>query len=368
MNQPNYTVEDLICDVSFQHYCLGDDPQAVQTWTAWINNNPDMAPLAEEAKHIISILNANQGNLQEQVDQLKDGINRFDLLKQALQQEPAVQPVPTAQSALVRFKRVGVAAAVLVLVLAGYFLFRPTTSHPPKEQVASVPQPPTILSSGSEPRKTVVLPDGSVVTLRSKSSITLAQNFNTAHRELSLSGEAFFDVTHQQGHPFIVHTNEVNIEVLGTAFNVSARSNAHTETALFRGKVAVSVKGHPEQKVILTPNMKLIYMSEVQAKASTSKEDPFRIVPMTVDPSNHKAKEIAWIRNRLKIEDEPLSAIAAKLQQWYGIEITFADETVKTYRYSGTFESETVVKAFEALQLSYPFNFQVEKEKIIISK
>jgi transmembrane sensor len=97
-------------------------------------------------------------------------------------------------------------------------------------------------------------------------------------------------------------------------------------------------------------------------------ENPFRIVPMSVDPVNHKAQEIAWIRNRLKIEDEPLEAIASKLQQWYGIEISFADSTVKTYRYSGTFESETVVKALEALQLSYPFNFQVDKEKIIISK
>ncbi|WP_315814782.1 DUF4974 domain-containing protein [Paraflavitalea speifideaquila] len=114
--------------------------------------------------------------------------------------------------------------------------------------------------------------------------------------------------------------------------------------------------------------MKLVYNNEVAAKAPAPDKDPFRIVPMTVDPSNHKAKEIAWIRNRLKIEDEPLVAIAAKLQQWYGIGIAFADDTVKTYRYSGTFESETVVKALEALQLSYPFNFQVEKEKIIISK
>jgi len=56
------------------------------------------------------------------------------------------------------------------------------------------------------------------------------------------------------------------------------------------------------------------------------------------------------------------------LQSWYGIPIVFTDSTVKGYRYSGTFESETVVKALEALQLSYPFNFRIEKDTIIIGK
>ncbi|AXY72854.1 DUF4974 domain-containing protein [Paraflavitalea soli] len=367
MNLQNYSVEDFICDESFQHYCLGDDPEAVQSWTTWISNNPHKQPEVEEAKRMISILNANQGHLPAQLDQLKDGINRFDLLKQALQQEPPPAP---PKPVVTRFKyAMGVAASLLLLAVAGYFLFRPSTTAIPANPEAIASHQPTVLSSGKEPRKTVVLPDGSVVTLRSNSSITLAHNFEQGNRELSLSGEAFFDVTHRENHPFIVHTNEVNIEVLGTAFNVSAYpSNPHTETSLFRGRVAVSVKDHPDQKVILTPSMKLIYMSAVAAKTPAATENPFRIVPMSVDPVNHKAQEIAWIRNRLKIEDEPLSAIATKLQQWYGIEISFADSTVKTFRYSGTFESETVVKALEALQLSYPFNFQVDKEKIIISK
>ncbi|WP_315814783.1 FecR family protein [Paraflavitalea speifideaquila] len=249
MHKPNYTVEDLICDVSFQHYCLGYDPQAIQTWTTWINNNPELAPLADEAKQVIFILNANQGHLPTQLHQLKDGINRFDLLKQALQQEPIAQPAPPTRSISVRFKYIAAAAAVFVLVLAGHFLFRPAATLPPQEQVATITQQPTVLSSGSEPRKTVVLPDGSVVTLRSNSSITLTHHFNTANRELTLSGEAFFDVTHQQNRPFIVHAKELKIEVLGTAFNVSAYpANAHTETALFRGKVVVTINDHPGQK------------------------------------------------------------------------------------------------------------------------
>lgn len=364
MDIQDYTVEDLICDESFQHYCLGDDPAAVEAWINWTRNNPHKQDLVEEARRIISILNANQGNLREQVGQLKDGIDRFELLKQALQQDTPPRPVRS------RFKYVAaIAASLLLVAMAGYFLFRPRKIVlPPEQPVAIAPARP-VFSSGNEPRKTVVLPDGTVVTLRSNSSITLAGHFNVSNRELSLSGEAFFDVTHNAQRPFIVHTSDINIEVLGTVFNVSAYpSNPHTETALFRGKVAVTLKDKPGQPVILTPNRKLVFMRTATANAQPATASPFRVEPMTIDPADHKAKEIAWIRNRLKIEDEPLSVIVARLQQWYGIEISFADKAVMTYRYSGTFESETVIKALEALQLSYPFNFQVEKEKIIISQ
>ena len=368
MDIQNYTVEDFVCDESFQRYCLGSDPEAIRFWETWTRNNPRQSGDMEEAARIITLLNAKQGNLQVQMAHLKDSIQRFDQLKEALQHNvSATQELPPVRS-ISRLKYISaIAASLLVLVLAGYFLFKPgnvVPAIPEKKAIASVPQ----ISSGNEPRKTVVLPDGSVVTLRSNSQITLAGDFNGATRELLLSGEAFFDVTHQEQRPFIVHTAEVDIEVLGTVFNISAYpGNAHTETSLFRGKVAVSLKDDPGQKVILSPSQKLVFTNGVISRTSNG-ANPFKVESMLPDPVSHKTKEIAWVRNRLTIVDESLETIAAKLQQWYGINISFADEEVKTYRYSGTFESETVVKALEALQLSYPFNFQVEKEKIVISK
>jgi transmembrane sensor len=368
MDFQNYTVEDFICDESFQRYCLGTDQEAIEFWESWASKNPHRSDEIREAERIIGILNAKQGNLQVQLVQLKDSIWRFDQLKEALRQnEPAIQE----NSPVRYFSRVktisAIAASLLLLVVAGYFLFKPNPQKQATPERKALAEQPRI-QSGNEPRKTIVLPDGSVVTLRSNSHITLASDFNGASRELALSGEAFFDVAHNEQRPFIVHTAEVNIEVLGTVFNVSAYpGNAQTETSLFRGKVAVSRKDNPAEKVILSPSQKLIYTNGGVAGA-TAGANPFKVVSMLADPVTHKAKEIAWVRNRLKIEDEPLETIAARLQEWYGINIRFADDEVKAYRYSGTFESESVVKALEALQLSYPFNFRVEKEQIVISK
>ncbi len=369
MDINQYSVEDFICDESFQQYCLGTDPAAIAFWENWTSNNPHRSGTVQEAARIISVLNANQGNLQVQINHLKDSIDRFDLLKKALQHEgpkTVRERAPVVRSRLRYIS--GIAASLLLLALAGYFLFRPSGKKPAQTGKPVVVNT-TPIRSGNEPRKTVVLPDGSVVTLRSNSTITLANDFNGATRELTLSGEAFFDVTHRETQPFIVHTDRLNIEVLGTIFNVSAYpGDAHTETSLFRGKVAVSVKDHPEQKVILTPNRKLIIANTMPGVKPANPGNNLQVVSMLPDPVNHKAKEIAWVRNRLKIEDESLGTIAGKLQQWYGIKLEFADEEVKTYRYSGTFESESVIKALEALQLSYPFNFHVEKEKIVIGK
>jgi len=384
MDIQNYTVEDFICNESFQRYCLGSNKEDIQFWENWIKDNPLQSAGISEAMHIVSLLNANQGNLQVQLNQLKDGIIRFEMLKEALEHtadEQNQQSVHTQQPThiqqaepynqqpatrkILRYA-VTIAASLLLVMAAGYYFLRPSQTI--DKAKTKIDLTGTVIRSGNEPRKTVVLPDGSIVTLRSNTTITLASDFNLANRELVLSGEAFFDVTHHENHPFTVHAGKLNIEVLGTAFNVNAYpTNANTETSLFRGRVAVSKNDHPDQKVILTPNMKLILANETPVSKPV-KQNPFRIESVAVDSVNHKPREIAWVRNRLKIEDESLVTIAGKLQKWYGIEISFADEQVKTYRYSGTFESETVVKALEALRLSYPFNFQIRKDTIVISK
>ncbi|HTE25456.1 FecR family protein [Flavitalea sp.] len=391
MDIQNYKVEDIICNESFQRYCLGSNKEDIQFWENWIKDNPLQFAVISEAKHIFSVLNANQGNLPVQLNQLKDGIIRFEMLKEALGHttyQHSEQPAQTRQTTHTQDPETGtryiatgnhqpptrrilkyavsMAASLLLVLSAVYYYTRPSQTIDKAKTKATLAG--TVIRSGNEPRKTVVLPDGSIVILRSNTTITLASDFNLVNRELVLSGEAFFDVTHHKDHPFTVHAGKINIEVLGTVFNVNAYpANANTETSLFRGKVAVSKNDHPDQKVILTPNMKLILANETTVSEPV-KHNPFRIESMAVDSVSHKAREIAWVRNRLKIEDESLLTIADKLQKWYGIEISFADEQVKTYRYSGTFESETVVKALEALQLSYPFNFQIRKDTIVISK
>ncbi|MGO4288752.1 FecR family protein [Chitinophaga sp. RAB17] len=346
MNFQEYEVIDFACDESFQRYCLEEHDKDVLFWKDWLRQHPEKQEAVAEARSIVALLSARQGNRLEQLKHLEDGIARYDLLQQALGEESG------QDTAHRRFPQVLKYAAVIggVLLLAGGMaLFYQHKVHP-EEAV--------VINAGKEPRKTVVLSDGSSIVLRENSTVQLSPGFNREDRQLTLTGEAFFDVTQNARHPFIVHTAAVDIKVLGTVFNVSAYHYRQTETALFKGKVEVTLVNHPEQKIVLQPNQKL----------TTDITKPFAIAPLDADPVDHKAKEIAWVRNRLEIENEPLEVIAAKLEKWYGIPVVFADEEVKEYRYSGTFESETILKALDALQLSYPFSFKMQNGKIIISK
>ncbi|WP_343305981.1 FecR domain-containing protein [Chitinophaga niabensis] len=346
MDQNYRNAEDFLCDESFQRYCLGTDPSATAQWEEWMEAHPEAAADIAEAKKIFAILNANQGNLQEQAAQLQDGMDRSILLKEALEETPRR-----------KFRYISIAAAFVVL-LSLPLIWKYTTDKDKMPALAAT------IQSGTEPRKTLVLSDGSVLTMRNNSTVSLSEGFGKSNRILTLSGEAFFDVKPDPAHPFIVHTKDVSIEVLGTVFNVSAYpENVYTETALFRGKVSVTSKTNPEHKTILTPNQKLVvYAGKAKDTAA------LKVRSLAVDPQDHKAKEIAWVRSRLKIQDESLEQIAIRLQKWYGIQIVITDEAVKQYSYSGTFESETVIKALEALQLSYPFSFQMEQSRIVISK
>lgn len=346
MNFQEYEVIDFACDESFQRYCREEHDKDVLFWKDWQRQHPEKQAMIAEARSIVALLSARQGNRREQLKHLEDGIARYDQLQQALGEESGQD---TAAPRIPRLFKYAAAIGGIALLAGGMALFYRHRSTAENE---------VVINAGKEPRKTVVLPDGSSIVLRENSTVQLSPGFNHENRRLTLTGEAFFDVTQNAQHPFIVHTAAVDIKVLGTVFNVSAYRNRQTETALFKGKVEVTLANHPGQKIVLQPNQKL----------TTDVTKPFAVAPLDADPVDHKAKEIAWVRNRLEIENEPLEMIAAKLEKWYGIPVKFADEEVKEYRYSGTFESETILKALDALQLSYPFNYKMLNGEIIISK
>ncbi|CAL1520146.1 FecR domain-containing protein [Chitinophaga sp. MM2321] len=361
MNFQDYTAADFACDESFQRYCLEGNDTDKLFWESWISQHPEKKAAVQEAVQLIAMLSARQGNRLEQLEHLRDGIQQYDMLQHALADEPEEEVMPAPVRSTRRIMWYAAAfVAILITVAAVYRFNQQTSGLPGAENI--------LISAGNDPRKTLVLPDGSSIILRKNSTVELAAGFNRLNRELTLTGEAFFDVVHDAQRPFTVHTAVADIRVLGTVFNVSVYAGQQQmETALFKGSVEVAWKGKPDQKIILTPNQKLV-INQLTAGQTAAGTQPIRVMPLDADPVNHKAKEIAWVRNRLEIENEPLVVIAAKLEKWYGIPVTFADDEVKNYRYSGTFESETVVKALDALQLSYPFNFKMVDGGIIISK
>ncbi|MBL7700172.1 MAG: FecR domain-containing protein [Chitinophagaceae bacterium] len=162
----------------------------------------------------------------------------------------------------------------------------------------------------------VQLPDSSKVWLNASTTLRYNKSF-TKHRELQLDGEAFFEVTKDPEHEFVIKTGEVTTTVVGTSFNVTAYKDDEWKTvAVVTGKVKVE-DGY-KQLALLTPARKLRY------DGRTKKSEV-----LDADTSN----VLSWTRGKLRFDGEPLSGITRLLSRWYGYSFTFTNTELKNCRY-----------------------------------
>lgn len=184
----------------------------------------------------------------------------------------------------------------------------------------------------------VLLADGSTVQLNAGSRLVYPENFTGDKREVFLSGEAFFEIQKDSNHPFIVVTTDINIEVKGTKFNLSAyASDACYETVLTEGKVRIRQNrcGVLDGATDLEPNQ--IASFDRANKVTEVKK---------VDIENY----ILWKDGMLKFESNDFSQVARKLERFYNVQFNFADPSLRTLQISGKLDlNETEESVIEIL-------------------
>ena len=207
-------------------------------------------------------------------------------------------------------------------------------------------------------RATVILPDGSKITLNSNSYLRYPDNFSNNSRTVYFEGEALFEVDRDKKKPFIVKTNDLAIEVLGTVFNVSAYPDDETiETTLISGKVSVIPKvlvSSEETAVELNPNQQLVY-EKLSQKVNTE------LVNTDLYTS--------WIHGEYIFHNEKLEVIMKKIERWYDMEVIINDPGIADQRLSGRFrDEEPLDQVLEVLKLTTPIQYIVKEKVVIIEK
>ena len=184
----------------------------------------------------------------------------------------------------------------------------------------SVKQPEVAISYKAPGKKPVEsrylkLPDSSIVILHAGSSLKMYDSsFSGKTREVALNGTAYFDVHHMSGKPFIIHIGKLKVTVLGTAFNIRQDKDSVAVTVT-RGKV--KVENEHKLIAILTPNQQVVYhIEKQQAQAQTVSAQT----------------NIQWIKTGLDFNDESLAAVAKKLEERYGVHISFTNNEVANCR------------------------------------
>lgn len=241
------------------------------------------------------------------------------------------------------------------------------------------------LEKNTRPRlkSIITLADGTVVTLNSATTLKYPEHFGDSVREVYLNGEAYFNVAKDPAHPFVIHANKMNVRVLGTAFNVkSYQSEPLSEATLINGSIEVTLNDRPSDRIILKPKEKLVIQSDslsnaniISAPASVDsslrehrgKGPRYALTNLTYFPNNAKTVvETSWVENKLVFSDQDFGQISGQLERWYGVHITFRNEKVKEYRFTGLFEKESLPEALNALGMIEHFHYKINGSDVYI--
>ena len=224
-------------------------------------------------------------------------------------------------------------AAVFLAAVSLAFLFKKTTQTsqaPGQEQV--------LVQYGKQ--NNVVLPDGSKVVLDAGSKLSFPKGFAGDSREVYLSGEAYFEVTHNPKKPFIIYANKGIITVLGTKFNVRAWKFDDNEVQVAVAEGKVSLRGNSSEK----GNAAIINKGNMSYLTSTHLNP---VVPKKVNVENH----LAWMQRNLILENTPLNEVLDRLSRWYNLKFELPSPVYDSVRITGTFQKKSVAHILEAIGL-----------------
>lgn len=203
-------------------------------------------------------------------------------------------------------------------------------------------------------RANVILPDGTDVWLNAGTTMRYPISFMKSKREITLDGEAYFEVAHNEKCPFVVHTYAMDVEVLGTKFNVEAYSKKNFfEASLMQGKVKVTSPSNETQSVILSPNQK------------TTLEHGRLVVSEIDDYGIYRWKEGLYC-----FRDKPLGDIMKDLEKYYDLNISIHNQEIAGVVLTGKFRiSEGLDYILRVLQTDVDFTYRrdVEQNRIYIN-
>ncbi len=331
MPHQDYRLEDFIGDETFRHWVDRTDALHAASWDDWLREHPEQVALARQAADIIRGLHFDK----PPPDRAKTEED-WERLRAALQTQAA--PVRPLYARLYR-----VAAAVVLLLTAlgatWYLAFRPVT-----------------YATAYGQKQTVTLPDGSRVTLNAHSRLEASRRWaGDQTREVWLEGEAFFAVTEKAAPDgpvkFVVHTRDLDVEVLGTAFNVKQRSQRTTVT-LESGSIQLRPRDTRLGGLRMRPGEQVDFGGG-------------RLVPHRVpDP----ARFSTWKQGQLVLDGKTLADVAKVIEETYGRKVVFREAGLAQLKLSGTYPLNDMDMLLRALALAAQLNVTYNDKQVIFER
>jgi len=343
MKYADYSLSDLLTDEDFQQWIKNPNAASDAFWKDWLARYPEKEAYVQQARTLLRAIDFAKTPPAE-IDQAGMLKNVFARIKE---EEGRSLPLHSGNRSWWR-RWMRVAAVLVGLLTTGvvyYVAFRPGRMI-------------TYTTDYGE-SQTITLSDGSLVTLNAHSTLRSASQWMPNQpREVWLVGEAFFDVRKKAGisgarvlpsHRFVVHTNDLRIEVLGTKFNVNNR-RATTRVVLNSGKISLHRSAASASPDLMMEPAELVEYLPANGQ----------LVKRKVNPAVYSS----WVDKKLVFYETPLGEIAQLLEDNYGLKLEFGNEQLARRKFTGSVSTDDPELLLTAIATS--FQLEVNRRDDII--
>ncbi|HEX5654938.1 MAG TPA: FecR domain-containing protein [Chitinophagaceae bacterium] len=322
------TVEDVLTDESFLAWFYGEDESHIKEWEEWLSLHPEQKSLIEEATAFMKSTVLSERKVEgSRVEE------KLEILHSRMYQAATANPVVAMNS---RKRWLWTAAAAILLIVAGYSFW-------------NMGQPAPVLDTAYGQISDNQLPDGSTMILNANSTAELSKGWDEGKdREVWLKGEAFFKVTRTpQKSRFIVHTDNLDVIVTGTQFNVSHRDN---KTAVLLTEGSVTIRTHDGKELAMKPG-DYVEMADQLVERTATNEDYI----------------LAWKESKLAFDKTPLPEVAQIIYHHYGVKVSLADPSVHTKSLTGIMPNNNLDDLLKAIEIAIDVKITRSDSAIIIA-
>jgi ferric-dicitrate binding protein FerR (iron transport regulator) len=322
----NTNIEDW--DLIAKYYADECTQEEIDSLNIWIADNDKNEQIFNQVKQDLELINITNSMNKVNVD------SAWEKVKNRIQEADENGSV-ISKGRTINFSRVLKYAAMAVILLGVGFITNKIHQNTTNNELVEY-------LSHTEQGKELTLPDGSTVVLNANSKILFDKVFANNERRVVLEGEAFFDVTKNTNKPFIIETNDAEVKVLGTSFNVNANlPNKQVEVFVKTGLVQLSDASNSSNKILIEPgNIGILDNKEITKHA------------------NIDVNKIAWKTKEIVFKEERLDDVLKTLNKVYNANIVCSDQVVLNLKYTSTFKDQEIDSILNVICMT--FNLKVD--------
>ncbi|CAG5000120.1 hypothetical protein DYBT9275_02394 [Dyadobacter sp. CECT 9275] len=350
MHYENYQPEDFLKDDDFIQWVKNPTDAQILFWEKWLSEHPEKALTVARAREIILSVRYKNYYQPAESEMMAVWENIRSGERSASSRAPWYRQLPLP--AVTRYAAAAVIVLLLTLLSRNYLNQKDSQS----ESVA-VSSPVRVEHRTARGEKTTLtLPDGSKIKLNAGSRIVYQSDFGRKNRDLTLEGEAFFDVTHDTSRPFRIRTGGLTTTVVGTSFNISAyEENPIIKVAVLTGKVRVmgESKSGGENEMLVVPDEMSVFAKETGG--------------LTMEGFDRQL-ELGWKDNVIILKNAGFPEIKKVLEREYAVTFVVEKGLKVKEEFSAKFENAPIKKILDALNYTSRFQYNLVKDKVYVTQ